>query len=89
MLLWYSGRSTVAMATKDKDPRFAFGLVVRGFRVKAGISQEHLADIAGIHRTYIGDVERGKRNISLVNMLRIAKALSVPLSRMISQMEER
>jgi len=89
LFLWYSGHSAAAMAIKEKDPRLTFGSVVRAFRVKAGISQERLAEIAGIHRTYIGDVERGKRNISLVNMLRISKALSVPLSRIISQMEER
>ena len=51
------------------------------------LSQERLAELANIHRTYIGDVERGTRNISLVNMTRIAKALQVPLSRLIQEME--
>jgi len=52
------------------------------------MSQEELAELAGIHRTYIGDVERGTRNISIVNMSRIAKALGKPLSQLISDMEE-
>jgi len=50
--------------------------------------QEKLADLAEIHRTYIGDVERGTRNIALVNMTRIAAALGVKLSRIIAEMED-
>jgi transcriptional regulator with XRE-family HTH domain len=52
------------------------------------LSQEKLADLAGIHRTYIGDVERGTRNIALINMTRIARALGVPLSRIVFDMEQ-
>ena len=54
-----------------------FGRAVRGRREALRISQEELADRAGLHRTYIGDVERGERNISLVNILKLAKALGV------------
>jgi len=54
-----------------------------------GLSQEKLAELADIHRTYIGDVERGIRNIALVNMHRIASALDMPLSALISEMENR
>jgi transcriptional regulator with XRE-family HTH domain len=68
-------------------PQLAFGQAVRKFRLKRALSQERLAELANIHRTYIGDVERGTRNISLVNMTRIAKALQVPLSRLIQEME--
>jgi transcriptional regulator with XRE-family HTH domain len=57
-------------------------------RENKGFSQEKLAELAGIHRTYIGDVERGTRNIALVNMTRIAKALGTPLSRLIAEMEK-
>ena len=60
---------------------------MRKFRNAAGISQEALADLAGIHRTYVGDVERGERNISLLNMTRLASALGVRLSQVIQEME--
>jgi transcriptional regulator with XRE-family HTH domain len=65
----------------------AFGDAVRAMRLVNGMSQERLAEAAGIHRTYIGDVERGTRNIALENMARIATALGVPLSRLIRDME--
>ena len=56
-----------------------FGKRVRELRDKAGYSQEDLADLAGIHRTYLGGIERGERNPSLKNIQRIAKALKVPI----------
>ena len=66
----------------------AFGRTVRRLRENKGLSQEKLAELAGIHRTYIGDVERGTRNIALVNMTRIAKALGTSLNRLIAEMEK-
>lgn len=54
-----------------------FGSNVRAERERLGISQEELAHICGLHRTYIGSVERGERNIGLVNLVRIARALRV------------
>ena len=66
----------------------AFGRTVRRLRENRGLSQEKLAELAGLHRTYIGDVERGTRNIALVNMTRIAKALGTSLSRIIAEMEK-
>jgi transcriptional regulator with XRE-family HTH domain len=72
---------------KTIDPRVAFGLTVKRLRLRKGLSQEQLADLAGIHRTYVGDVERGTRNIALVNMTRLARALEISLSRIIEQME--
>ena len=53
----------------------AFGEAVRRLRSHAGISQELLAEKAGLHRTYVGSVERGERNLSLVNIHRLAAAL--------------
>lgn len=75
------------MTRKEKDVRVAFGAAVRKFRHAKGLSQEKLAEDAEIHRTYVGDVERGIRNIALINMVRLANALGVPLSRLISEME--
>lgn len=73
---------------RQSDPRLAFGEAVRKLRLAKGISQEKLAELADIHRTYIGDVERGARNIALVNMSKIAAALGVPLSRLMHDMEK-
>lgn len=50
---------------------------MRAERERLGVSQEDLADRAGIHRTYLGGVERGERNVGLLNVLRIARALGV------------
>lgn len=51
---------------------------VKRLRLKQGLSQEALASKAGLHRTYISLVERDKRNISLINVEKIAQALNVP-----------
>ena len=56
-----------------------FGCRVRELRITQGISQEVLAQKSGLHRTYIGGIERGERNISLVNIEKIAKALNLTL----------
>jgi transcriptional regulator with XRE-family HTH domain len=56
-----------------------FGLRVRALRKEKGISQEALAHASDLDRTYIGGVERGERNISLVNIHIIAAALEVPV----------
>jgi transcriptional regulator with XRE-family HTH domain len=62
---------------------------IRALRLAQGISQEALADLAGLHRTYIGAVERGERNITLLNANRIADALGVPLSDCLKERHER
>ncbi|NHV29852.1 helix-turn-helix domain-containing protein [Burkholderia sp. D-99] len=62
------------------DIKTRFGRRVRALRLKANISQEELAERCELHRTYIGGVERGERNISLVNIERIAIALGVEMS---------
>ena len=56
-----------------------FGARVRALRVARGLSQEELAQNAGLHRTYVGGIERGERNISLVNIKKLAAALGVTL----------
>lgn len=62
----------------DNKPLKVFGSTLKDLRVKRGISQEALAVQAGIHRNYVGGVERGERNISLLNITRLARALGVP-----------
>lgn len=61
----------------QNDPKKLVGMRIRELRLAKGISQEALADVAGIHRTYMGSVERGERNISLENIVKIARALKV------------
>jgi transcriptional regulator with XRE-family HTH domain len=58
----------------------AFGDALRELRKERGISQEGLALKSGLNRGYYGDVERGERNVSLANMLKIADALEIPVS---------
>ena len=53
---------------------------IRKIRLAAGISQEKLASLTKLHRTYISDVERGNRNISIINLEKISKALGASLS---------
>ena len=70
------------------DVKKQFGAAVRFRRDHLGISQEELAGRAGLHRTYISDVERGARNVSLESIHRLATALEVPLSVLFSRLEE-
>lgn len=65
-----------------------FGAAVRLRRNHLGISQEELAGRAGLHRTYISDVERGARNVSLESIHRLADALTVPASALFFQSEQ-
>ena len=57
-----------------------FGKAVRSTRLEMGISQESLADIVGIDRFYMGDIERGKHNLALINIKCISNALELPIS---------
>lgn len=54
-----------------------FGARVRQERLKSGISQEDLAGLASVHRTYIGMIERGEKNVTLSTMINIAGALEI------------
>jgi transcriptional regulator with XRE-family HTH domain len=75
------------MATRKDSTRArrAFAKNMKEKRLEKGLSQEGLAERVGLHRTYIGSVERGERNISIDNMSRIAKALKVSLSDLIRE----
>jgi transcriptional regulator with XRE-family HTH domain len=58
--------------------REVFAANLRGARENRHISQEALADLAGLHRTYVGSVERGERNVSIDNIERLASAVGTP-----------
>ena len=64
------------------NPKARFGLRIRQLRKSLGLSQEGLADLCGMDRTYIGGIERGERNVSFDNILRIAAALNAPPARL-------
>lgn len=59
------------------DEKEIVGRNVKGYREKLGLSQEALADVAGVHRTYVNQVEQGRINISIVNIFKFAKALKI------------
>lgn len=63
-----------------KDVKLAFGARVRELRARKGWSQEGLAERSGLHRTYVGAVERGEQNVSLLNISKIAHALGASLA---------
>lgn len=65
----------------------ALGRAIRDLRADLNISQEELAGRSGMHRTYLGGIERGERNPSYTNILRIAAALDVPASELLSVAE--
>jgi transcriptional regulator with XRE-family HTH domain len=60
---------------RDERALKAFGSAVRARRTALKLSQEKLAELADLHRTYIADIERGTRNVSLINILRLAEAM--------------
>jgi transcriptional regulator with XRE-family HTH domain len=62
------------------DPCQLLGANVRRLRQERGLSQEELGFRIGIHYTYLGSVERGERNVALRNIVRIARALGVPVA---------
>ena len=67
--------------------RFWLGRTIKSERVKLGYSQEGFANAAGLHRTFMGAIERGESNLSLHSLFRIAGALGVTLSDLIAEAE--
>jgi len=62
---------------RKEDPRVLFGRRVRELRTERGFSQERLAELSNLHRNYIGGIERGERNVGLINIVELAHALRV------------
>lgn len=60
---------------------------MRALRLSQGMSQEQLAEKANVHRTYVGSLERGERNVALINIVRLANALEVDPSELVSGMK--
>lgn len=65
------------------DPRALFGNRLRELRLHRKLSQEKLAELADLHRNYVGGIERGERNVSLINIVKLAHALAVRPSKLI------
>jgi transcriptional regulator with XRE-family HTH domain len=78
------------MAIPGSDPLFvAFGATVRALRTSRGLTQDALAERAQLHRTYVTDVELGRRNVSLYNIGRFAVALGVSMKELVGDTEAR
>ncbi len=71
--------------SKVSETRLLFARTLRKKREAAGLSQEELADISGLHRTYVSSVERGERNISIDNIERLANALNLEPSALLGR----
>jgi transcriptional regulator with XRE-family HTH domain len=67
-----------------KEILIKFGEKVRERRLQLRLSQENLASRAGVHRTYIGMIERAEKNITLENIEKIAKALEIPIEKLVN-----
>ncbi len=65
------------------------GKRLRGYRTSNGLSQEKLAEKAGLHPTYIGQVERGEKNLTIESLEKITKALDIPMASVFEKIEDR
>ena len=79
------GMNSVSNALHFCDHLKAIGTTIRELRWQQGFSQEELAYLAAIDRSHMGKIERGERNVSIVNLIRIAGALSCPPSELLSR----
>ncbi len=78
MIIW--GMPKPFHAYKEHPELAALGQAIRAFRLEIGLSQEALADEAGIDRSYMGGIERGEHNLALININKIAKALDLKVA---------
>ncbi len=71
----------------ERQELVAFGQAVRQHRLRLSLSQEELAERSDLHRTYVSSMENGQRNVGLVNVYRIAKALELTVSELLATAE--
>lgn len=74
-----------SQARNKPNARSRLAKNIRALRARDGLSQEALADVVGLHRTYVGSVERSERNVSLDNIEKIAEALNVDICDILSE----
>jgi len=74
----------VPRVVNESEIKARFGRRLRQLREANRLSQEELAFRAGLHRTYVSSAERGERNVSLVNLVRLARALDVHVSELVA-----
>lgn len=77
----------MARRVSASDIRVRFGFVVKTLREKLAMTQEDLAEKAGIHRTYLSDIERGSRNVALMNIERLAQSLGLSLQELFKKVD--
>lgn len=70
---------------RDHPELAAFGQAIRASRLEIGLSQEALADQAGIDRSYMGGIERGEHNLALINIKKVANALNQSVSELMTR----
>ena len=76
------------MAATQRSPEHAaLGQAIRQLRVRSGISQDALAARSDLHRTYVGGIERGERNVSFGNLVKLAQALGIRPSELLARAE--
>ena len=77
------------MVASDRGPVLvALGLAVRRLRTERGMTQEALAEASGLHPRYVSDIERGRRNVGIVNLDRLAVALELGLDELTAILED-
>ena len=86
----FESGKTIRLPTKatSHDVKWSFATALKACRGRLGISQEELAGRAGLHRTYVSDIERGARNLSLESIDKLAKALEIPVSTLFSRLTD-